>query len=102
MKVIYKYPIQLRADNTLKLPNDSIPLHFNCIDGELFVWVEQSPNTNDRIHHSHYEFFVIGTGQAVIHNSVYIGTALQTIQVQESVGVRPFPKTFVWHLYYQK
>ncbi len=83
MKVIYKYPIEYTQDiKEINMPDLYQVIHFNAIEGKLFVWAEVEPFSDPVPQY----FILYGTGWA--HKDIlqeYIGTVIV--------------EGFVWHLY---
>lgn len=83
MKTIYKYPLAIKDQQTIKMPNDAVILAADQQDGELFLWarVNRNNDTEDRV------FNIYGTGHEVNeYDLVFIDTVLM-------------PNGLVWHVF---
>lgn len=81
MKTIFKYRLRVVDRQTLPIPTGFKVRYVGTQDREVMVWIE----LDDSHDTAPVDFLIIGTGEAVPPEGIYIGTTI--------VGY------YVWHVY---
>ena len=86
-QAIWKYPLKITDEQTIKMPQNALPLCVQIQDGKVCLWVRLTPGLEPHPYH----IWIIGTGNPMpsgIELS-YIGT------ITDMVGL-------VWHVFWQE
>lgn len=70
MKRIYKYPISVDDEISIKIPKGAVILTVQIQKGEPCIWALVDPDKEETERH----FYLYGTGMTVTHAEVYIGS----------------------------
>lgn len=80
-RVVYKYPLDLVGETTVRCAAPAKPVHFARQDGEYFVWVEHALGPASTT----ITFVVAGTGHPIPEGFEHVQSIIDP--------------PFVWHLY---
>lgn len=81
MRTVWKYPVPVADQFTVRLPVEHVVLHVEKQDGQACMWVE----VDDEDESIDVQFYVEGTGHPLVDSAVWCDTWLDG--------------PFVWHLY---
>ncbi len=83
-RAIYKYKIGAIGETTFVFPFHTEVLHFECINGEFFIWVTAILKTKYEIQDVEHIYQIVGTGWEFTENWYHQGTTIE--------------EGYVWHL----
>lgn len=83
MKVIYKYPLEIKGKTKIELARGGKPLAVQMQNGQLMLWAEIDNKAVCTLR----TVTIVGTGQPIYDYGDYIGT------VQTHGG------QYIWHVY---
>ena len=85
MNKIYKYEIEIKDHQVLKIPQQYQILSFQCQNSRLVMWAEVDPS----LPNTNLELYIVGTGHQAPHHTLAHGH-LASVQCN----------SFVWHIYH--
>ena len=88
MQRVYKYPLVLMEEQSLRMPIGAIPLCVQLQDDIICLWAQVEPDAETE----QWDIYVISTGQDMYNadsaNAGYVGTVQQG--------------SYVWHVFIQR